>query len=64
MLEIAVKAADSKRAVDIVALNVSQVSLLADYFLICSANSDRQINAIVDEIIDKEEEAQVEVKRV
>ena len=64
MLEIAVKAADSKRAVDIVALNVSQVSLLADYFLIFSANSDRQINAIVDEIIDKEEEAQVEVKRV
>ena len=64
MLEIAVKAADSKRAVDIVALNVSQVSLLADYFLICSANSDRQINAIVDEIIDKVEEAQVEVKRV
>lgn len=64
MLEIAVKAADSKRAVDVVALNVSEVSLLADYFMICSANSDRQINAIVDEIIDKEEEAQVEVKRV
>ncbi|MEG0373138.1 MULTISPECIES: ribosome silencing factor [Enterococcus] len=64
MLEIAVKAADSKRAVDIVALDVTQVSLLADYFMICSANSDRQINAIVDEIIDKEEEAQVEVKRV
>ncbi|GAA2900426.1 ribosome silencing factor [Enterococcus pseudoavium] len=64
MLEIAVKAADAKRAVDIVALNVSEVSLLADYFLICSANSDRQINAIVDEIMDKEEEAKVEVKRV
>ncbi|MBU5366352.1 ribosome silencing factor [Enterococcus devriesei] len=64
MLEIAVKAADSKRAVDIVALDVTQVSLLADYFMICSANSDRQINAIVDEILDKEEEAQVEVKRV
>ena len=64
MLEIAVKAADSKRAVDVVALNVSEVSLLADYFMICSANSDRQINAIVDEIVDKEEEAQVEVKRI
>lgn len=64
MLEIAVKAADSKRATDIVALNVSEVSLLADYFMICSANSDRQINAIVEAIIDKEEEAQVEVKRV
>ncbi|EOH87728.1 ribosome silencing factor [Enterococcus pallens] len=64
MLEIAVKAADSKRAVDIVALDVSEVSLLADYFLICSANSDRQINAVVEAIMEKEEENQVEVKRV
>ena len=62
MLEIAVKAADSKRAVDIVALDVSEVSLLADYFLICSANSDRQINAVVEAIMEKEEENQVEVK--
>ena len=46
------------------ALNVSEISLLADYFIICSANSERQINAIVDEVIDKEQEAQVEVKRV
>lgn len=64
MLEVAVRAADSKRAADIVALNVSEVSLLADYFMICSANSDRQINAIVDEIIEQEERAQVEVRRV
>ncbi|GCF92319.1 ribosomal silencing factor RsfS [Enterococcus florum] len=64
MLEIAVKAADSKRAVDIVALNVSEVSLLADYFMICSANSDRQINAIVETIVEKEEEQQVEIKRI
>lgn len=64
MLEIAVKAADSKRAEDIIVLNVSEISLLADYFMICSANSERQINAIVDEIIDKEEEAKIEVKRV
>lgn len=38
--------------------------MLADYFLICSANSERQINAIVEEIVDKEEENQVEVKRI
>ncbi len=64
MLEIAVKAADSKRAVDIVALDVSEVSLLADYFLICSANSDRQINAVVEAIMEEEEKNQVQVKRV
>ncbi|WP_086331947.1 ribosome silencing factor [Candidatus Enterococcus mansonii] len=64
MLEIAVKAADSKRAEEIVALDVHEISLLADYFMICQATSERQINAIVDEIIEKEEEAKVEVKRV
>ncbi|HAP6123817.1 TPA: RsfS/YbeB/iojap family protein, partial [Enterococcus faecium] len=45
------EAADSKRAEDIIALDVRNVSLLADYFMICSANSERQINAITEEII-------------
>ncbi|MGH2168186.1 ribosome silencing factor, partial [Enterococcus faecalis] len=40
------------------------ISLLADYFLICQANSERQINAIVDEINEQEAKNQVEVKRV
>jgi ribosome-associated protein len=30
------------------ALDVHEISLLADYFVICSGNSERQINAIVD----------------
>ena len=46
------------------ALDVREISLLADYFVICSGNSDRQINAIIDEVLDKEEENQVEVRRV
>ncbi|CAH2253550.1 Functions as a ribosomal silencing factor. Interacts with ribosomal protein L14 (rplN) [Enterococcus faecium] len=37
--------------------------MLADYFMICSANSERQINAITEEIIDKEEN-KYEVKRI
>lgn len=57
------QAADSKRAEDIVALDVREVSLLADYFMICSANSERQLNAITEEIIEKEEN-NYEVKRI
>lgn len=64
MLETAVKAADSKKAEDIIALDVQGVSLLADYFMICQANSERQINAIVEEIIEKEEKNGAEIKRI
>lgn len=40
------------------------VSLLADYFMICQATSDRQINAIVEEVVEQVEVAKVEVKRI
>lgn len=33
-----------------VLLEIKHVSLIADYFVICSASSDRQIKAIADEI--------------
>lgn len=50
LLKLAVVAAEEKKAVDIVALNLKEVSLVADYFLICSGNSDTQVQAITTEI--------------
>ncbi|SER93167.1 ribosome-associated protein [Isobaculum melis] len=64
MLKIAVKAADDKRAEDILALDVRGISILADYFVIAHGNSDKQVEAIMNEIIDQEEAAKVTVKRV
>lgn len=58
------KAADSKHAEDLLALDVREISLLADYFVICSASNERQINAIIDEVVEREEEAGIEVKRI
>jgi ribosome-associated protein len=46
----AAKAAAEKIAEDIVALDVSERLALADVFLIASAPSERQVNAIVDGI--------------
>lgn len=46
----AAKAASDKLAHDIVALDVSERLALADVFLIASAPSERQVNAIVDGI--------------
>ncbi|MGY3750648.1 ribosome silencing factor [Vagococcus acidifermentans] len=64
MLEIAVKAADDKRAEDIVGLDVRGISVLADYFVICHGNSDKQVLAIANEVVDKMAEHHVEIKRV
>lgn len=64
LLKIAVKAADDKRAEDIVALNMKGISLIADYFMICHGNSDKQVQAIAREIKEKSEENQFEVKRI
>ncbi len=64
ILEIAVRAADSKRAEDIVALDVRKVSLLADYFVVLQGTSKRQMDAILEEIADQEEQAGVAVRRV
>jgi ribosome-associated protein len=49
-LKIAVKAVDDKKGIDIVALDISGVATFADYFLLCSGDSSRQIQAIADEV--------------
>jgi ribosome-associated protein len=64
LLETVYNAADDKKAADMVVLNMQGVSLLADYFLICHGNSDRQVQSIAREIKDKAEEAGFNVKRL
>ena len=43
-------AADSKKAENIVVLDVQPLSSVADHFLICNGSSDRQVRAIADAI--------------
>jgi ribosome-associated protein len=64
ILRVAVKAADEKKAEDIVALNMKGISLVADYFMICHGNSEKQVQAIAREIKEKAEEQQIAVKRL
>ncbi len=64
VLEYVIKAADSKKAEDIIALDMTNVSLLADYFVVLHASNDRQLNAISESILDAAEQNKQPVKRV
>jgi len=44
---------DSKKAVDIRVLDISTVTTMADYFVICQGNSPAQMKAISEEIEEK-----------
>jgi len=44
--------ASDKQASDIVLLDVGPISAVADYFVICTAMSDRQLAAIVRDIVE------------
>jgi ribosome-associated protein len=47
-----VAAAEAKKARDIVRLDVRERTSIADYFVICEADTDRQVRAITDSILE------------
>ncbi|WP_172369326.1 ribosome silencing factor [Sporosarcina jiandibaonis] len=64
LLTTAYKAAEDKKALDIVVLNMEGVSVMADQFIICHANSERQVQAIAREVIDQATKAGFPIRRM
>lgn len=54
-----VEAASEKQAMDIVLLDAREVCSFADYFVLCSGETSRQIKAIYDEVVHKLKEADI-----
>lgn len=52
-LKVAINAADDKKAYDLLALDISGIASFANYFLFCTGDSSRQIQAIADEVEEK-----------
>lgn len=50
LVEVAVEAAEDKKAMDITVLNIGEVSIVAEYFIICSSRSPVHARAIAEEI--------------
>ena len=50
---LAAKALDSKKGADIKVMEVTELTSLADYFVICTGGSTTQINALCDAVEEK-----------
>ncbi|WP_163581251.1 ribosome silencing factor [Gracilibacillus saliphilus] len=64
LVDLVAKGCDDKRAEDIVLLDMQNVSLIADYFLICEGTNERQVQAIAREVKDIADEQNIDVKRM
>jgi ribosome-associated protein len=53
LLKLAAQAAASKKAVDMVGLDLAGLEGVADYFLICSGTSEPQVKAIAEAVEDQ-----------
>ena len=62
LLDLMVEAVDDKRAKDITVYDVKNSSPVTDYFVICHGNTERQTQAIADEVRDVAHKNQLDVK--
>ncbi|WDV44670.1 ribosome silencing factor [Clostridiaceae bacterium M8S5] len=50
LLSDVLEAVHEKKAFDVKVLDITGLSSIADYFVICSANNERQVQSVADEI--------------
>ena len=61
---IAYKALDEKKGEDIKVIDISKVSVMADYFVIATASSANQVQAMTDNVDEKMHKAGVSLKQM
>ena len=64
MVKEIIKALDEKKSEDIKTLDISNVSVMADYFIIASGNNRNQLQAIADNVSEKLHKKGVEIKQI
>ena len=64
MAQIACKAIDDKKGQDITVIDIHNVSVIADYFVIASGTNSNQVQAIVDNVEEQLGRAGFEAKQI
>jgi len=63
MAKLAYKALDDKKGEDIKVIDISEISVLADYFIIANGNNDSQVRALVESVEEELSKEGFEVKQ-
>ena len=64
LLTDVLEAIKDKKAFDLKALDIKEISSITDYFVICSANNERQVQAVCDEIEYKIKNKGIEISNI
>ena len=64
VMSLVMDAAEDKKAMNLVALNLEGLSMVTDYFVICHGNSETQVQAIATEIRKRAVEKGVTVRGI
>ena len=63
MTKLAYEALEDRKGEDIKVIDISQISVLADYFIIANGSNDNQVKALVDSVEEKLGKAGYEAKQ-
>lgn len=64
LIESVAEACDDRRAENIVVLDMDRLSIIADYFLICHGNNERQVQAIARAVKETLEEKGITIENM
>ena len=64
ILKIAAKALDSKKAIDLQAIKISDLTIITDFFLLATATSSTHVRALADEVEEMLSRAGVEPNHI
>jgi ribosome-associated protein len=64
LLDAAVTILGGKKAEDIVAIDIANISVLADYFLLCSGSSTTQVKSLAEELEFKLSQQGIQPRRI
>lgn len=64
MLKTAVAALEDKKAINIKVIDISEVSVIADYFVIVSGSNTNQVQALSDNVLDELAKEDIHPKQI